>query len=136
MLFKWKEEYATGIEEIDNQHRNLLNIGAKLYDKISRRDEDHYDEILNLIDELRDYTMYHFGYEEKLLAEVGFEYFDDHKMEHDVFIQKVNEIDDTEIDINQGRFMMNLIVFIADWIEKHILDSDHKYKEVLKEAGY
>ena len=32
MYFEWREEYRTGIDAIDKQHRHLLEIGAKIFD--------------------------------------------------------------------------------------------------------
>ena len=68
MAFKWKERYKLGIEEIDRQHKNLFDIGARVYDLAVLKDSyDHYDEIMSVLNELLDYTKYHFTYEEDLI---------------------------------------------------------------------
>ena len=33
-MFKWSENYKTGIERIDEQHKKLIEIGAKLEDML------------------------------------------------------------------------------------------------------
>jgi len=37
--------------------------------------------------------------------------------------------------MRQRKIGMDLIVFIANWIEKHILVTDMRYKEYLNERG-
>ena len=54
MYFKWKEEYCTGIEAIDRQHRHLLEIGSGSSAPAYADDGcDHYDEIMEVLYELR-----------------------------------------------------------------------------------
>lgn len=135
-MFKWRDIYSTNIDEIDKQHKKLLEIGSELSGLIrSRDDEDHYDEIVELLDELKSYTIYHFKAEEELMEKYGYEGLDEHKKTHQNFIDKINEVDGEDIDSNQKGVTMEILVFIADWIEKHILKVDHMYKEFLNDKG-
>ena len=68
--FDWKKEYNLNIEEIDKQHKKLMEIGKRAYD-IAIID-DGYDEIMTIIDELLEYTKYHYKYEENMLK--GYNY--------------------------------------------------------------
>ena len=71
MYFEWKDEYRTGIEVIDKQHKHLMEIGARIFDLANADDGyDRYDDIMEVLNELRDYTIYHFGYEEKLMESI------------------------------------------------------------------
>ncbi len=134
-MFKWRENYSCNIEEIDKQHKKLLEIGSELSSLIRTRDVDHYDEIIQLLDELKKYTIYHFQTEEELMEKYGYVGLADHKKVHQNFIDKIKEVDIKDIDENQKGVTMDILVFIADWIEKHILKVDHMYKDFLNEKG-
>lgn len=136
MMFKWRDIYSTNIAEIDKQHKKLLEIGSQLSGLIrSKDDADHYDEIVELLDELKNYTIYHFKEEEELMEKYGYEGLDEHRKTHQDFIDKINEVNSADIDNNQKGITMEILVFIADWIEKHILKVDHMYKDFLNEKG-
>lgn len=131
-MFKWKEKFSCNIEEIDKQHQKLISIGSELSQIISLKNGiDHYDEIMEILNKLKEYTVYHFTYEEALLEKYGYENLEEHKKEHKAFVNKIVEIANKDIDDNQKRVTMDILVFIADWIENHILKTDHKYKDFL-----
>tara|TARA_B100000965_G_scaffold341576_1_gene310420 strand:- start:248 stop:661 length:414 start_codon:yes stop_codon:yes gene_type:complete len=135
-MFKWRDIYSTNIAEIDKQHKKLLEIGSQLSGLIRSKDDvDHYDEIVELLDELKNYTIYHFKTEEELMEKYGYEGLDEHKKTHQAFIDKINEVGSADIDNNQKGISMEILVFIADWIEKHILKVDHMYKDFFNEKG-
>lgn len=136
MLFKWKDSYSVNVKEIDIQHRKLLEIGSRVYDLASLKDDyDHYDEIMEILEELKDYTIYHFGYEEDLMKKHGYDDLDMHQMEHTFFIKKVERILRKDIDSRQDETVMEIVQFIADWVSSHILQSDMKYKVFFNENG-
>ncbi|WP_026894378.1 bacteriohemerythrin [Clostridiisalibacter paucivorans] len=136
MLFKWKDKYTTNVGEIDKQHRKLFEIGSRLYYIMILNDDiDHYDEIMAIVEELKNYTIYHFDYEEKLMESHGYEDLAEHKKKHTIFVNKIKEVSAKDIDEQQKGITMDIIMFIADWIEKHILGTDMKYKEFFNSNG-
>lgn len=136
MAIKWKENYSCNIEEIDNQHKKLFEIGDELYNLINLKDGiDRYDEIVTIVRKLKDYTIYHFQYEEKLLKEYEFEGLYENSKEHDEFVKKIIELEHKDIDQGQKQVSLDMVLFIADWIEKHILGIDMQYKDYLNEKG-
>lgn len=136
MIFKWKDSYSVNIAEIDKQHKKLFEIGARIYDVANLNDDyDHYDEIMEIMGELKDYTVYHFGYEEKLMAEHGYSDLDTHQVQHKFFIKRLEKILKKDIDDQQQETVGELLNFIADWIAGHILQTDMKYKDFLNAKG-
>lgn len=135
-MFKWKENLSCGIEEIDNQHKQLLKLGSELYDIFKLDDEhDKYDDIMEILSKLADYTVYHFGYEEQLLETYEYPNLESHKKQHQVLVIKIQDLLKQDIDSKQSSITMDLMMFIADWIERHILGSDHQYASFLIEKG-
>ncbi len=135
-MFMWKEGYTSGISEIDRQHKKLFEIGSRIYDIASLDDGlDHYDEIKAIMNELVDYTEYHFNYEEELMQKYGYGGYDEQKIEHTFFVKKLKKLCEIDIDENQRNSIMSLISFTADWIASHILKSDAKYWPFFAERG-
>lgn len=135
-MFKWKEEYSCEIKTIDDQHKKLLELGSNLYEMVKlKKHEDNYDELVHILSELKDYTIYHFEEEENLMEKHGYEDLILHKFEHKSFLKKLEKVDLMEIDEKQFDVIMDLIVFVANWVEAHILKTDLKYKEFLISKG-
>lgn len=129
MYFGWKDMYSVNVHEIDKQHKKLFEIGGRISDLVLADDNyDHYDEIMTILDELKEYTVYHFQYEEKLMEEYSYHEMDAHRIEHLFLLKKLQRLQKKDIDIQQKEAVVELITFISDWIAEHILKSDMKYK--------
>lgn len=136
MSFKWKDSYSVNIKEIDSQHQRLFQIGAHIYELAELKDgHDHYDEITEILTELRDYTVYHFDFEEKLLAGYGYERTDNQHIEHGFFVKKLERFMKRDIDAGQEEAVTDMLRFTSDWISSHILIEDMKYRDYLNLKG-
>ena len=110
---QWKEEYSVGIESLDNDHKkliSLLNHFTTAYDYAMS--EEFEREALN---DLINYTKYHFDREEKLLEQHDYPNLVAHKAQHKQMIKQVE------------RFM--------DWLINHINGTDKEYSELLSQRG-
>lgn len=135
-MFKWRDNFSTNVAEIDYQHKKLFEIGSRLYEVASLKDDcDHYDEIMEILDELRDYTEYHFRFEEKLMKENDYKNYETHKVEHDFFVKKLVRLEKSDIDSDQYEAIIKMVDFVADWISSHILQTDMNYKEHFNSRG-
>lgn len=135
-MFKWKEIYSCNISEIDAQHKKLFELGENVYDIVSLKDGfDHYDEIMSSLYELQKYALYHFDFEEKLMKAYDYEDLETHKKQHKAFVDKIVLLAKQDIDENQHKVSMDILIFIADWIENHILKTDTNYKDYLNSKG-
>jgi len=136
MYFKWKDEYCTGIDVIDRQHKHLFEIGSRIFELADIDDGfDHYDEIMDVLAELKDYTEYHFGYEENLMMKYGYENYEQHKFQHFFVIKKISKFESEDVDEKQRETAIGLAEFISDWITNHILKEDMKYRESFINKG-
>jgi hemerythrin len=128
-MFKWKKDYEIGVQQIDEQHKRLFEIGNKAYELLNNDFYiDKYNKIIEIINELRDYTVFHFKSEEEYMLSVGYRKFLSHKVEHDDFIKKFSDIDFDSIDEGQNEYIRELLEFIFRWISGHILKRDMDYK--------
>lgn len=136
MAFEWKERYNLGIGEIDQQHKRLFEIGKRVYELAVLNDSfDHYDEIMKVLEELLDYTEYHFKYEEDLMKQYGYSGFDQQEIDHKFYIHKIKGIANKDFDDDQYKTITEIVDFLSEWISSHILFSDRNYAAYFKEKG-
>lgn len=129
-MIKWKDDYIIGIEEIDKQHEQLFNITNRAYDLLKNEFTlDKYDKIVVILGELKDYTVFHFKTEEEYMLKINYKRYFSQKVEHDEFINKINQVNFKEIDSRQDKFLADLLEFVVQWISNHILISDKKITE-------
>lgn len=124
-MYEMKDEFLTGIEVIDNQHRRLFEIADKIY--MLLKDDfaiDKYDRIVAFIEELKEYTVYHFKTEEEYMESISYKRMFTQKIDHNNFVKKLDEIDLKEIDENQDESIINLLEFVNGWLISHILEKD------------
>lgn len=134
-MLKWKDDFSVKVSVLDDQHKELFNLGNKIYNALKTEKEDKYDEIVRLLDELEEYTRYHFKTEEKLLEKYGAVVSDEHKKEHEDFVIKLMEAKTRDLDSNQEKVLYGMLNFVADWITNHILNTDKEYSQPLNEKG-
>lgn len=131
--FAFTAKYHTGIELVDNEHKRLFEIIREANDLIQAEYlHDKFDEIMKIIDELRDYTEFHFRDEEAYMEQIGYPELPAQKRAHAVFEERLAEIDIfkmSEIDDNQQSYLLELIDFLLSWLSNHILKMDKKIGE-------
>lgn len=129
-MFDWKDEYSCGIKRIDDEHKRLFEIGRSIYDlAINENRADYFGEILNLVDDLKEYTVYHFEDEEKIMEMYDYPGYREQKKVHDKFIEKIQNLDLEEIDENKQEAVLKLLDFVYNWITGHIIGMDLKIKD-------
>lgn len=124
-MYEMKEEYYIGVEFIDQQHKKLFEIANRAF--VLLKNEyiaDKFDEIVEVITELKDYTAQHFHDEEEYMLSLGYKKLLSHKVEHDEFIEKINSIDFDNLDRNQTQSLIDILDFLNDWLVHHILERD------------
>ena len=124
-MYEFKEEFKSGIEQIDAEHRRLFEIADQLYMlMIDEFIPDKYDYILQVLNELKDYAATHFKHEEEYMMKIRYRKLISQKAEHDEFIAKISKYDFDRIDENQRQVILDLLEFLNDWLIHHILESD------------
>lgn len=128
----WDDAYSVDIQEIDEQHKCLIDIMNELYTAIANK--SNRDLIGDVLDKLVDYTKVHFAVEETLMRIFHYEGYDEHKAIHDKIVERVLEF--------QGKFRagddkvgMELLMFLKDWLFDHINKVDKEYVKTFHNAG-
>ncbi|MCM1039894.1 MAG: hemerythrin family protein [Roseburia sp.] len=127
---QFTDEYLTGISLIDKEHRELFRLIGEVHRLIM--DEfipDKYDEIVHLLDEMKEYTIFHFADEEKYMENIQYEGLEAQKRAHDAFVERLENMDLEHIDEHQQETLEELLEFLTQWLINHILNSDKKIGE-------
>lgn len=124
-MYIFKDEYKTGIDSIDNEHRRLFEIANQAYETLmSEFIMDKYDYIVSIINELKEYARTHFKHEEEYMLSIKYKKFFAQKLDHDKFLEKLDNYDLVSIDENQRDALLELLEFLNDWLTNHIVKSD------------
>lgn len=119
------EKYFTGIELIDREHRELFKIIAEARNLIKAELlHDKYDEIVAILEQLKDYTEVHFHDEEEYMESINYPKIDAQKRAHEAFIERLREINLEDVDEHQQEYLEELIEFLVGWLINHIFKND------------
>lgn len=133
MIATWSSAFATGIELIDEQHKELFRIFRDLDQMILTECKQYeYKAFVDLTCEIRDYMTYHFYTEEKFMKEIAYPEIESHKKGHEAFIKEINKINYIELEKNPLKIMKHLRGHVELWIMQHMLLEDIKIGQYLK----
>ena len=122
MSISWTQELNTGIAVVDSQHKRIVDYINQLETAVRQRDRAATGGVLN---ELVDYTLSHFAFEESLQEEAGYAHARPHKAVHDAIAKRVAKFQErhgTGEDIAEQLHGM-----LATWLVHHIKRDDQAY---------
>ncbi len=126
-MFEMKQEYFTGIELIDAQHRQLFDYANQIYELLHAEFvPDKYDNIIDILEKLRNYTKQHFADEEAYMESIHYKKIFTQKIQHQAFIEELDKFDlDSISEVeNQEEVIEKMLLFVMDWLKEHILGLD------------
>ena len=136
-IFLKSHKYSVGIDKIDNQHKQLIEIINQLY--YSRGNKPHA-VLGETIQKLIEYTKTHFIDEEQIMRENSYPDYQAHKKRHEAFIEEVkkfniefNKIDDDLLE--NYSLVTEVLFFLKSWLCGHILVVDKEYGPFLIKRG-
>ena len=138
-IFSWDDSLSVKIKIIDDQHKVLLDMINNYYNEIHQILEGNGIKSLNelridLISKMKKYSMEHFQTEEELFEKYHYPAFEEHKKEHDAFIDKVLHLE-KRLEEKKIILTTDITDFLKDWVITHIMDEDQKYGEFLRSNG-
>lgn len=132
MDLKWNDSYSVRISEIDVQHKILFGLINKLHTSIRTAEAEII--VPEVINELVKYVNIHFSLEEEYMEKANYPDLSKHKMEHADMRKEIERRADKLLgDDIAFTDMIELYLFLQEWMNKHILNSDKQYIPYLKE---
>ncbi len=128
-LIHWKNEYEIGIEKIDNEHKKLVDIINDFYNAFASA--HGHVEIGNVINELVNYTIFHFTAEEEMFKNSSYPDTENHMKKH---VNFVNKLKDYHKEVSGGNMTTSydMVTFLRDWLIEHIIKTDTTYLPYVK----
>lgn len=128
-MLVWKDEYGIGLDIIDQQHMHLFEIGNRAYSVLKDKlCTDKYDRMAEILEDLRQYTKYHFKTEEEYMLDIGYSNYFAQKVAHKDFVDKLEGYDLNGLDEMTDKEIEDILSFIFKWVLEHILKEDKLIK--------
>lgn len=128
----WDESFSVGIQEIDEQHKELIRMINKL---IGREDISVGSEtISDILNEMTQYAGYHFQTEEQYMLEYDYPDYSSHKNQHTVFKKKAVAFCMDTVAYKET-IPKEILTYLKNWLIHHILKIDMMYKSFFREKG-
>ena len=131
-FMQWSPEYSVHVMHLDAQHKHLVGMINGLVEVMKRGTKA--EELDALLQDLVEYTHYHFETEEKLMERAGFAGLAAHREKHAAMRAEVLRLK-SAAGITTAASAMQLMTFLKAWLVKHINGTDKQYAEALLKAG-
>ena len=130
--FEWLETFELGVEEIDNDHIEMLSIMKEIE---TSADAEDFDLTTGLLDKLVSSSMAHFEREEALLERHGYLNLDVHKEYHAALIARASAVKDVCKGIRSRENFKECCDEMFRFLIDDIVAGDLNFKSFLEEKG-
>lgn len=127
----WSKILCVGVEEIDEDHRKLVNIFNVLNHAVMDGESPAY--LAAVLEELINCTVWHFSHEERLMLKHGYPDMAAHKAAHQELIRSARELQQGLASADKA-VADDQIQFLDRWLTSHILTADLRLGEFLAQA--
>ncbi len=120
-LLSWKDEYSVGIEAVDHEHRELIDLINRLHDELDAPAAKltvpaFFGDLLKGISA-------HFALEEKFMRDRGYNALDAHKGDHERLLDDLCEIMDA-YEHSEDIDRVELAQRLDTWFTRHFRTHD------------
>jgi hemerythrin-like metal-binding protein len=127
-LIEWNDAMLTGVDEIDAQHKILVDTLIEVQTKLTGNLSDPLFE--QITRDLLAYAIYHFDTEEKLMRQYDYataahDEMATHLTQHRRFSEQVVALRANAREGNPGS-RDALLTFLKNWLINHILTTDQR----------
>ena len=127
----WNSTLSVQVEEIEEDHRKLVDLFNILNHSVVEGDATDYIEAV--LEELISCTVWHFRHEERLMLKYGYEGILEHKREHQELIESAKALQQKFLKDGK-RISSDDIEFLEHWLTEHIFVADMEMGSYLGEV--
>lgn len=129
-LMQWSDAYSVGVATFDEDHREMLRLARELAACLEQQAEATARERL---DDLLEYTVYHFEREEQALRDCDYPACTSHITSHHNLLRCFLKF---KADLRYKRLTAEEAAeFVSDWVLRHIREEDKQYTACLNGKG-
>jgi hemerythrin len=129
---EWSTPLSVGIDEIDAQHRALIDLINALHEAVE--EGRTREQQLDALGRLAEYTKIHFAVEESLMRILGYPDYERHKGQHEGLIRSMVDLQ-RRLTSGEAPIDASLMAHLKHWLLDHIVQSDQDYSRCFLEAG-
>lgn len=133
-MIQWNDKLATGIDEIDDQHKELYNRIDLLMEACNVG--KGREEVARLLQFLTSYVKVHFESEEQIQVECGYPEYAEHHQAHRQFVQDIERL---KHQFNEEGASLVLVIetnqMVAAWLTNHINKKDKALADYIRSTA-
>ncbi len=130
---EWSDGMNTGVEAIDNDHKELLSLICQISEAID--DGKTIDIIEEVFNRLENYIKLHFAREEALMHRCNYHALEQHIKIHHEFADKIPALKKHLLSTNSLESAEEVHLFLFNWLINHILAEDMRFVQTIHEHG-
>jgi hemerythrin len=131
-LLTWHHKYAVGVKALDH-HRNIfIDVLNELHAAMMRGKAQSVTGPLLL--KLKDHAQNHHSTEERILESAKYPGLFQHRERHREFARKLEEFERRHKQSDSTMYVQ-LLHFLRDWLDDHMLKEDQHFRPCLNELG-
>jgi hemerythrin len=127
----WGSILSVGVDEIDEDHRKLVNIFNILNHAVTEGESPDY--LAAVLEELINCTVWHFSHEDRLMLKYDYEGLEEHRAVHQELIKSAKELQQKVLQADKPMVDED-IVYLERWLTEHILTEDLRLGSYLSQV--
>ncbi|MCG8544733.1 MAG: bacteriohemerythrin [Alphaproteobacteria bacterium] len=129
-LIEWRDDFRIGIESVDYEHRQLIDLINELYRSLSE-DADK-DDISAFLGEVDAKIAAHFALEEREMRDLGYRGYAEHKADHERLLDQIRDVAEA-YDANAYADYSDLLAkHLEAWFTEHFRTKDAQLHQFLR----
>lgn len=132
-FMEWSDRYSVGVAIFDDEHKKLLVIINELYEAVTVGVDKL--ALQRISDKLVEYALMHFRHEEMYFDDWAYPEAVSHTASHTKLRQQVFEYRAKILEVDSKELALDMLDFLRDWLNRHILVEDRKYGLFLAGKG-
>ena len=128
-LLQWKPEYSVGIESMDDEHRDMIDLINTTYEKLEKNSDTQ--QIENCLGEILSTISAHFALEERMMRRSRYGEYQAHKHDHETLLDQIRDLMHVFF-YDPGRGGKRLEERLSSWFAAHFSSFDARLHGQLK----
>lgn len=120
-LLNWKPEYSVGIESMDAEHREMIDLINEVYAKLGASPQE--EEVEECLENIYTAISLHFALEERIMRDNSYVEYAEHKEDHEDLLDEIRDLmDEFVADSRTGARLLEKR--LSDWFGRHFATFD------------
>lgn len=128
-LIAWRSEFETGVDDVDHEHRELVELINQLHAQLGGDAEPA--TISAFLGEVFARISAHFALEESVMRKHDYDQYLEHKTDHEKLLDDIRDIMDEFETGKYAAYDEALAVAVHDWFVDHFKTKDARLHKML-----